>query len=69
MKGTPLVTERVQTHTRSEIIDITPLVRRVLATTNVREGMAIVYVPHTTACIAFLPSANPDTKTVDFALL
>jgi secondary thiamine-phosphate synthase enzyme len=58
----PLVTEPVKTHQRSEIVDITDAVRRIVRQKRVTDGMAIVYVPHTTAAVTINENYDPDVK-------
>jgi thiamine phosphate synthase YjbQ (UPF0047 family) len=45
----PAFEERIATQSRGPMIEITDRVRRLVTRERVREGMAIVYVPHTTA--------------------
>ncbi|MEO6437534.1 MAG: secondary thiamine-phosphate synthase enzyme YjbQ [Tepidisphaeraceae bacterium] len=52
----------VKTTQRSEIVDVTDLVRRVARQNNVTAGMAIVYVPHTTAAVTINENYDPDVK-------
>jgi secondary thiamine-phosphate synthase enzyme len=53
----------VKTSQRGEIVDVTDAVRRVARVNNVREGMAIVYVPHTTAAVTINENHDPDVKS------
>ncbi|HOQ67725.1 MAG TPA: secondary thiamine-phosphate synthase enzyme YjbQ [Candidatus Atribacteria bacterium] len=48
----------VKTHSQEEFIDITNLVREALTSSHVQKGVAIVYVPHTTAGITINESAD-----------
>ena len=50
----PIYRETIPTSSRSEMIDVTDRVRRAAAAALVTDGYAIVYVPHTTACVAKL---------------
>jgi secondary thiamine-phosphate synthase enzyme len=56
------VTESLQTRDRSEMLDITDKVQRRVSMERVQEGMAIVYVPHTTAAVTINENADPDVK-------
>ena len=56
------VNESVQTRARCEMLDITDKVQRRIAMERIREGMAIVYVPHTTAAVTINENADPDVK-------
>lgn len=62
MRSIPLITERVPTRARSQMIDVTHLVERAVNDHGVRDGMAIVYVPHTTAAVTINENADPDVK-------
>lgn len=44
------------------MIDVTDPVRQLVRSQNVVEGMAIVYVPHTTAAVTINEDADPDVK-------
>jgi secondary thiamine-phosphate synthase enzyme len=58
----PLITESVRTTKRSEMIDLTDRVRKQVAAAKIRDGMVIVYVPHTTAAVTINENADPDVK-------
>jgi secondary thiamine-phosphate synthase enzyme len=62
MKHSLIVREHVTTTSRSQIVDITPLVANVIASQQVRDGMVVVYVPHTTAAVTINENADPDVK-------
>jgi secondary thiamine-phosphate synthase enzyme len=47
----------------TELIDITDQVRAAVAGSGVREGIALVYTPHTTAAITINENADPDVVT------
>ena len=49
----------VNTTQRSQMIDITPKVGRLVAKGTVKEGLCFVYVPHTTAGITINEHADP----------
>ena len=57
-----LITERLKTRQRSEIVDVTDSLRRLVRQHNVRDGMAILYVPHTTAAVTINENYDPDVK-------
>ena len=50
----------VPTRHRNEMIDITDSVRRAVAESGIREGLATVFVPHTTAGVTINENADPD---------
>jgi secondary thiamine-phosphate synthase enzyme len=62
MQTHPLAKLPVSTRRRSEIVDLTDAVRRVARQHNVKEGLAIVYVPHTTAGVTINENHDPDVK-------
>ena len=62
MKNLPLISERVRTSQRSQIVDLTATVQRLVRDNAVKSGMAIVYVPHTTAGVTINENADPDVK-------
>ncbi len=49
----------VSTSKRVEMIDITPQVRGILRESNVKDGLLVVYVPHTTAGVTINENADP----------
>jgi secondary thiamine-phosphate synthase enzyme len=57
-----LTTLPVRTTHRSEMIDVTDRLRKVVAAEGVQSGMVIVYVPHTTAAVTINENADPDVK-------
>ena len=62
MQSHALVTAPVKTRQRSEIVDITDTVRALVRQKGVRDGMAIVYIPHTTAAVTINENYDPDVK-------
>jgi secondary thiamine-phosphate synthase enzyme len=50
----------VPTRQRNQLVEITGEVRRSLARSGVREGLGVVYCPHTTAAITINENADPD---------
>ncbi|HEQ99775.1 MAG TPA: YjbQ family protein [candidate division Zixibacteria bacterium] len=53
----------VKTDSHTQFIDITGEIKSVVADSNVKQGMAVVYVPHTTAGITINESADPSVRT------
>lgn len=53
----------IQTHSREELLDITPRVKEAIDSSGVRNGTCFVYVPHTTAGITINENADPSVKT------
>ena len=50
----------VQTRRRCEFVEITEQVRQSLERAGVRDGIGVVYCPHTTAAITINENADPD---------
>jgi secondary thiamine-phosphate synthase enzyme len=50
----------VKTQGRDQMLDITERVARAVAQAQVQEGLAVVYVPHTTAGVTINENADPD---------
>lgn len=48
----------VRTHSQEEFINITNLVKEALASSHVQKGVAVIYVPHTTAGVTINESAD-----------
>ncbi|MBI5724689.1 MAG: YjbQ family protein [Planctomycetes bacterium] len=53
-------TFEISTGGRDQMLDITDKVRRVVADSGEKDGMAFVYVPHTTAGVTINENADPD---------
>ena len=53
---------KVVTRKRNEMVDITRDVQDVVEQENIDEGVAIVYVPHTTAAITINEGADPSVQ-------
>jgi secondary thiamine-phosphate synthase enzyme len=51
---------RVQTHERTELLDITEAVARAVREAGITDGLCLVYCPHTTAAITINENADPD---------
>jgi len=66
---THLVNFAVQTAQVNEWLNITGEVQKAVAASGVREGICVVFVPHTTAAITINENADPDvTHDVTLAL-
>src|SRR3546814_683971 len=50
----------VETRSRDQMLEITAEVQHQLAAAGVRDGIAFVYVPHTTAGVTINENADPD---------
>jgi secondary thiamine-phosphate synthase enzyme len=53
-------TFEVRTRTRNEFVEITDPVRQALQRSGVRQGICVVYCPHTTAAVTINENADPD---------
>ena len=52
----------VKTKEQTEFIDITSEVQKVVSSSDVRDGLCMVYVPHTTAAVTINESADSSVK-------
>lgn len=52
----------VRSEQRNQMIDITRKVQRVVEHEGVKDGMAVIYVPHTTAAVVINEGADPDVQ-------
>lgn len=52
----------VKTHTRNELIDITPEIQKLLSDSDIKSGICLIYVPHTTAAVTINENADPAVK-------
>lgn len=50
----------ISTEKEAQFIDITGLVQRAVAESGVEQGIALVFVPHTTAGVTINENADPD---------
>ena len=53
----------VRTSRHSEIIDITYKVEEIVEESGIKDGICVVYVPHTTAAVTINENADPSVKT------
>jgi secondary thiamine-phosphate synthase enzyme len=58
----PIITETLKTRGRGEMVEVTDRVQRHVTAERIQDGMAIVYVPHTTAAVTINENADPDVK-------
>lgn len=52
----------VKTRSRTEMVDISADVGRMVAQSGVRDGLCMLYVPHTTAGVTINESADPSVR-------
>jgi secondary thiamine-phosphate synthase enzyme len=62
-RALPLHTEAVRTHARNEMINVTDRIAALVRSAAVGDGMAIAFVPHTTAAVTINENADPDVKS------
>jgi secondary thiamine-phosphate synthase enzyme len=55
-----MTTITIDTRQRSELLEITAQVRKAIHDSGIREGLAVVYTPHTTAAVTINENADPD---------
>lgn len=65
-----MTTLTVPTSQRTELVEVTAQVRKIVAQAGVEQGICYLYVPHTTAGIMINENADPDvardiTKLID----
>ncbi len=53
----------VATHAKHDLVDVTAAVRAAVRKAGVRSGVAVVYVPHTTAAVTIQENADPDVRS------
>ncbi len=53
----------VSTSERTQLIDITSKITKIIKENNVNKGVCTLFVPHTTAGITINENADPDVKT------
>ncbi len=59
----------VSTSARTQFIDITGKVRKLLEKSNINEGICCIYIPHTTAGVTINENADPDVvKDIEMIL-
>jgi secondary thiamine-phosphate synthase enzyme len=62
MQRFPIATQSLSTMSRSQMIEITDRVQKLVSQNTVQDGMVVVYVPHTTAAVTINENADPDVK-------
>lgn len=59
----------IKTNSQVEMIDITATVQKIIRDGNIKEGICLIYTPHTTAAITINENADPDvTRDIITAL-
>jgi secondary thiamine-phosphate synthase enzyme len=57
-----LKTFEVHTGSHNELVDITGDVQKIVKSSNIVDGICVVYVPHTTAGVTINENADPSVK-------
>jgi secondary thiamine-phosphate synthase enzyme len=66
---TTLTDFTVRTNGQTDWLNITQQVQKAVSASGIREGICVVFVPHTTAAVTINENADPDVpRDVDFAL-
>ena len=52
----------VKTHSRTELVDITADVQAAVREGGIRDGLCMIFVPHTTAAVTINENADPTVK-------
>ncbi len=52
----------IRTKSRTELVDITRLVQKTISEENVQNGLAVIFVPHTTAAVTINENADPTVQ-------
>lgn len=63
MRSLPIIPETVNTAARNQMIDITERLARVVTQRGIKDGYAIVFVPHTTAACTIQENADPAVQS------
>lgn len=58
-----LFQERIRTPERNAFVDVTPLVKKAVEESRIKEGVAVVFCPHTTAGLTLNENADPDVTS------
>ena len=53
----------VKTTSHTQMIDITRQVQQTVSESGVKDGLCIVFIPHTTAAVTINENADPDVQT------
>jgi secondary thiamine-phosphate synthase enzyme len=52
----------VKTHSRTELVEITGEVQAAIREAGIRDGLCMIFVPHTTAAVTINENADPTVK-------
>jgi len=54
---------QLKTHSRQQLVDVTRMVAEVIGRSGMEDGVAVVYVPHTTAGVTINEAADPSVAS------
>ena len=57
-----LFKHQIKTNSREEMVDITIYVKESIKNSKINDGIAVIYVPHTTAGLTINENADPSVK-------
>lgn len=57
-----LIKKTIKTNARNDFLDITNNIQKDINDKNIKSGIAVVFVPHTTAGVTINENADPDVK-------
>lgn len=52
----------IKTESQTQMIDVTAQVQKALEDRNIKDGVCMIYVPHTTAAVTINESADPSVR-------
>lgn len=52
----------VKTSVRTQMIDITAEIQKFVIESGIKEGLAVIHIPHTTAAVTINENADPDVQ-------
>lgn len=53
----------IKTDQRTQMIDISPKIKNIVAKDGVKNGIIVIHIPHTTAAVTINENADPDVQT------
>ena len=53
---------KLESSQNKETIDITKLINKIVLESDIEEGMAFIFVPHTTAALTIIENADQDVQ-------
>lgn len=58
-----IIKKRIRTTAHTQMLDVTAAVNDAVKNAGVKSGLAVVWVPHTTAAVTVNENADPDVKS------